>query len=122
VSVTDSDTAELAQLLDRGREAWIHGEPQWEDPASPIAQADDATIFGPFGGVAPTGRAPTVRPSFSGKSRPDSVAGPVQRKLSARLSKATSLLWSTSTAALCDSAKTMRDRGCFGSPRCSEGS
>lgn len=62
MSVTDSDIAELAELLDRGRDAWIHGRPQWEDPASPMAQADDATIFGPFGGIAPTGRAPTVRP------------------------------------------------------------
>ena len=64
MSVTESDLAELADLLDRGRDAWIHGRPQWEDPASQMAQADDATIFGPFGGVAPTGGPPRVRPDL----------------------------------------------------------
>jgi hypothetical protein len=36
----------------------INGRPQWDDPESPASQADDATIFGPFGGVAPAGQAP----------------------------------------------------------------
>ena len=62
MNVNDADLTELAALLNRGRDAWINGRPQWEDPDSPMSQADDATIFGPFGGVAPSGQAPTVRP------------------------------------------------------------
>jgi ketosteroid isomerase-like protein len=64
MTVTDADIAELAALLDKGRDAWIHGRLPWEDPDSPMAQADDATIFGPFGGIAPSGAAPTVRPDI----------------------------------------------------------
>ena len=62
MDISDADIAELAALLDQGRDAWINGRPQWEDPGSPISQADDATIFGPFGGVAPNGQPPRVRP------------------------------------------------------------
>jgi ketosteroid isomerase-like protein len=62
MDISDADIAELAALLDQGRDAWINGRPQWEDPESPMSQADDATIFGPFGGVAPNGLPPRVRP------------------------------------------------------------
>jgi ketosteroid isomerase-like protein len=62
MSISEPDIAELAELLDQGRDAWIHGRLQWEEEASHIAQADDATIFGPFGGIAPRGLAPRVRP------------------------------------------------------------
>jgi ketosteroid isomerase-like protein len=62
MDIFDEDIAELTALLDQGRDAWINGRPQWEDPESLMSQADDATIFGPFGGVAPAGQAPRVRP------------------------------------------------------------
>jgi ketosteroid isomerase-like protein len=62
VGVTDAELAELAALLDKGREDWIHGRLQWETADSPIVQPDDATIFGPFGGIPPAGVAPRVRP------------------------------------------------------------
>ena len=62
MAVSQEDLAKLATALDDGRNAWIHGKPQWEQAESPIKQADDATIFGPFGGSAPTGRKPVVQP------------------------------------------------------------
>jgi ketosteroid isomerase-like protein len=62
VDVTDAELAELAALLDQGRDDWIHGRLQWETTGSPIVQPDDATIFGPFGGIPPAGVAPRVRP------------------------------------------------------------
>ena len=55
MTVTDADIAELATLLHKGRDDWIHGRLQWDDPDSPMAQADDATIFGPFGGSTGAG-------------------------------------------------------------------
>jgi SnoaL-like domain len=64
MTVTDADIAELGRLLDKGRDEWIHGRLIWQEKDSPIAQADDATIFGPFGGIAPTGAAPLVRPDM----------------------------------------------------------
>jgi ketosteroid isomerase-like protein len=62
MTVSTEDLAHLATALDDGRNAWIHGKPQWEKPDSLIAQADDATIFGPFGGTAPPGQKPVVQP------------------------------------------------------------
>ena len=63
MSITDADIAELAALIDQGRDAWINGH---FDDSGPM-QADDATIFGPFGGVAPQGVAPRVRPDVQRK-------------------------------------------------------
>jgi ketosteroid isomerase-like protein len=62
MTVSDDDLTQLAIALDDGRDAWIHGKPQWEEADSLIAQSDDATIFGPFGGVAPVGQKPIVQP------------------------------------------------------------
>jgi len=59
--ITQSDIEELVQAVDRGRDEWINGTLSWDKPDSLIRQADDATIFGPFGGVAPPGRAPIVQ-------------------------------------------------------------
>ena len=67
LSITEAEIAELADLIDKGRDAWINGH---FDDRGPM-QAEDATIFGPFGGVAPKGVAPRVRPD-------------VQRKIAAR--------------------------------------
>ena len=61
MTVTDADIAELAKWLDKGRDEWIHGRLLWDEEDSPLAQADDATIFGPFGGIAPTDAPPLVR-------------------------------------------------------------
>ncbi len=71
LTITETDLAALANLLDQGRDAWIHGRLQWEDDNSAMFQTNDATIFGPFGGIAPKGVAPRVQPE-------------VQRKLAAR--------------------------------------
>jgi ketosteroid isomerase-like protein len=71
VSITEADIADLASILDRGRDAWIHGRLSWEDENSSISQPDDATIFGPFGGIPPGGVAPRVQPD-------------IQRQLAAR--------------------------------------
>jgi ketosteroid isomerase-like protein len=67
LTITEADIAELADLLDKGRDAWINGHPPGEDQNSRLMQADDATIFGPFGGVAPKGTAPRVRPDIQRK-------------------------------------------------------
>ena len=46
---TPNDIHRLVDDLDRGRQAWISG--QLEETATTVmAQADDMTIFGPFGG------------------------------------------------------------------------
>jgi len=71
LTVTEADIAGLADLIDIGRDGWINGHFPSEDENSRLMQADDATIFGPFGGVAPEGTAPRVRPD-------------VQRKVAAR--------------------------------------
>lgn len=62
MSISEAEIQELVAAADRGRDLWIHGTLSWEVSDSIISQADDATIFGPFGGVAPEGRAPIVRP------------------------------------------------------------
>ncbi|HVM65919.1 MAG TPA: hypothetical protein VMU14_13725 [Acidimicrobiales bacterium] len=62
MTISDAEVQELVAAEDRGRDQWIHGVLSWEQPGSITAQADDSTIFGPFGGVAPEGRAPVVRP------------------------------------------------------------
>ena len=61
MGITESDIEQLVQAVDRGRDQWINGTLSWDNPESLIQQADDATIFGPFGGVAPPGGAPIAR-------------------------------------------------------------
>jgi len=63
LSITEAEIAELADFIDKGRDAWINGH---FDDRGPM-QAEDATIFGPFGGVAPKGVAPRVRPDVQRK-------------------------------------------------------
>ena len=45
----DADLQALVDELERGRDAWIHGRTERFDP-NVIVQAEDMTIFGPFGG------------------------------------------------------------------------
>jgi hypothetical protein len=61
MSITESDIEQLVEAVDRGRDEWINGTLSWDKPESLIQQADDSTIFGPFGGVAPPGGAPIAR-------------------------------------------------------------
>ena len=65
--VTDEDIDQLVQAMDRGRDAWIHGNMESEAPDFPVRQADDMTIFGPFGGIAPRGTAPVAVPAKQGE-------------------------------------------------------
>ncbi len=58
MAITDSDIDQLLEAVDRGRDEWINGTLSWDNLESLIRQAPDATIFGPFGGVAPPGVAP----------------------------------------------------------------
>jgi hypothetical protein len=58
--VTDDDINELVEAMDRGRDAFIHGGLEWEAPGVPMQQAEDMTIFGPFGGIGPRGIAPVA--------------------------------------------------------------
>jgi ketosteroid isomerase-like protein len=45
----DADVQMLIYELERGRDAWIHGHTERFE-SSVLVQADDMTIFGPFGG------------------------------------------------------------------------
>jgi ketosteroid isomerase-like protein len=47
--VIDAEVQKLIDELDHGRDAWIHGRTERFDPKV-LVQADDMTIFGPFGG------------------------------------------------------------------------
>lgn len=60
--VTDEDIEQLVEAMNRGRDAWIHGRLESEAPDYPVRQADDMTIFGPFGGIA-RGAAPIAIPA-----------------------------------------------------------
>jgi hypothetical protein len=51
--VTDEDVRELIAELDRGRDRWIHGRTEEFLSDAQVNQADDMTIFGPFGGPTP---------------------------------------------------------------------
>jgi ketosteroid isomerase-like protein len=51
--VTDEDVRELIAELDRGRDRWIHGRTEGFLSDAQVNQADDMTIFGPFGGPTP---------------------------------------------------------------------
>ena len=50
--VTQLDVQNLIAALDQGRARWISGRGELADD-SPVRQADDMTIFGPFGGAGP---------------------------------------------------------------------
>lgn len=54
MAITEVAIQELVALLDAERQAWIEGrfDPH---PSGPLVQADDMTIFGPFGGDAGAG-------------------------------------------------------------------
>ena len=54
MTVTETDVAELLELLDRGRQSWIEGGLGDGDRLD-ADQDDDMTIFGPFGGDAGRG-------------------------------------------------------------------
>jgi ketosteroid isomerase-like protein len=62
--VTDDDIEQLVAAMDRGRAAWMNGKLETEAPDFPVRQADEMTIFGPFGGIAPRGTAPIARPAM----------------------------------------------------------
>ena len=55
MAVSDADLDGLVAILDRGRQSWIDGA-LGDGDALKVAQDDDMTIFGPFGGEA--GRGP----------------------------------------------------------------
>lgn len=48
---SESEIEQLVAALDHGRDAWIHGRLEFTAGRA-VAQADDMTIFGPFGGEA----------------------------------------------------------------------
>jgi hypothetical protein len=52
MSVTEQELQELVAALDQGRARWIDGRGEFAAD-SPIRQAADMTIFGPFGGPGP---------------------------------------------------------------------
>lgn len=52
MSISEHDVQELVVTLDQGRARWINGHGEFTD-AGPVRQADDMTIFGPFGGPGP---------------------------------------------------------------------
>ncbi|MEP7314135.1 MAG: hypothetical protein ABI859_16250 [Pseudomonadota bacterium] len=59
VSISDADVAALMKDLDAGSHAWISGH--LESTANKLmAQDDDMTIFGPFGGEAGRGNATLI--------------------------------------------------------------
>lgn len=55
MTVTQDDLEELLAAVDRGRQSWIDGTLGYGEGLD-VAQDDDMTIFGPFGGEA--GRGP----------------------------------------------------------------
>jgi ketosteroid isomerase-like protein len=58
MTIERSDVDTLLAELDRSRQAWIEGRISWT-ASTAMDQADDMTIFGPFGGEA--GGADNVR-------------------------------------------------------------
>jgi ketosteroid isomerase-like protein len=52
VTVTDEDVDRLIEAMDMARARWISGRGEFAEGA-PFRQADDMTIFGPFGGPSP---------------------------------------------------------------------
>ncbi len=58
MTIVDTEVNALLEELDRSRQAWIEGRISWTT-SELMDQADDMTIFGPFGGEA--GRADNVQ-------------------------------------------------------------
>jgi len=58
-SISDAEVAALVRDLDSGRQAWISGHLE-TSATTMMAQDDDMTIFGPFGGEAGRGNATLV--------------------------------------------------------------
>jgi len=54
VGSLSDDVRDLIEGLDKGRQAWVNGRLEWTG-TSAFHQADDMTIFGPFGGEAALG-------------------------------------------------------------------
>lgn len=52
--VSDGELEELVAMIDRGRQSWIDGGLGYGEGLD-VAQDDDMTIFGPFGGEAGRG-------------------------------------------------------------------
>jgi hypothetical protein len=52
VAVTDDEVQRLIEAMDLVRARWISGDGEFSEDA-PFRQADDMTIFGPFGGSSP---------------------------------------------------------------------
>jgi len=52
MSISEQDVRELIDVMDHARDRWINGQLDFS-PAGPFHQADDTTIFGPFGGTGP---------------------------------------------------------------------
>jgi ketosteroid isomerase-like protein len=52
MSITDEDPQDLMAAMDSGRARWISGQVDFSE-AGPFRQAEDMTIFGPFGGPGP---------------------------------------------------------------------
>ena len=55
MALSDGDLEMLLAIVDRGRQSWIDGDLGYGEGLE-VAQDDDMTIFGPFGGEA--GRSP----------------------------------------------------------------
>lgn len=55
MTVSDADLENLLAIVDRGRQSWIDGTLGYGEGLD-VAQDDDMTIFGPFGGAV--GRGP----------------------------------------------------------------
>ena len=51
---SNRDVSDLIEALNKGRQAWISGSLEWTATAV-FEQADEMTIFGPFGGEAALG-------------------------------------------------------------------
>lgn len=54
MAVSDEDLAELLAMVDSGRQSWVDGTLGYGEGLD-VAQDDDMTIFGPFGGEAGRG-------------------------------------------------------------------
>ena len=64
MAISERDIEELVAACDRGRGRWISGQAEWTDGDAPYRQADDMTIFPPFGGTGPP---PGVDPGDAGR-------------------------------------------------------
>ena len=62
MAISERDIDELVAACDRGRGRWISGQAEWTDGDAPCRQADDMTLFPPFGGTGPPpGVTPEIR-------------------------------------------------------------